>query len=295
MSQLVCMWSADRSIQSVVYVLLLAAYNLFLHPLRAFPGPILHRASGVPWAIAHARGVEAFNLQKLHDKYGPVVRVGPDFLTFTDARAWKDIYGHHTGPDVVHPELSKAPVFYARSPGLSNIINADREEHARLRRALAHGFSDKALRDQEPMLKRHVDLLIEQLEEQCDGGKTPMDMEKWYNWTTFDIIGDLVFAQDFGGLKNTSNSPFIQLIFDSARGLGTVYALRYLGFGFVLTTLTKLGISKGFKAISDDIGARLKKRMERTDDRPDLIEGLLKRKEEWVRDSELHSGSNFCS
>lgn len=42
----------------------------------------------------------------------------------------------------------------------TSIINADREEHSRFRRALSHGFSDSAMRDQEPMIAKYVDLLI---------------------------------------------------------------------------------------------------------------------------------------
>jgi hypothetical protein len=75
-------------------------YNLFFHPLRKFPGPLLERASGIPWALRQIAGVQARHTQKLHERYGPVVRIGPKHLSFTDPKAWKDIYGHRVGGDI---------------------------------------------------------------------------------------------------------------------------------------------------------------------------------------------------
>ncbi|KAH8898557.1 isotrichodermin C-15 hydroxylase [Thozetella sp. PMI_491] len=259
-----------------------AVYNVFFHPLRAFPGPLSHRMSAIPWAIAHARGVKPFHIQKLHDRYGPVARVAPNFLTFTDSRAWRDIYGHRVGAGANTPEMAKASEFFRpANTSAIHIINAPRETHGQLRRALAHGFSDKAMREQEPLIVRHVDLLLERLAEYCDDGKKALEMEKWYNWTTFDIIGDLVFAQDFGGLSRVSYDPFVKLVFSGVKELALSGAVRYLGFGFLLQPMARLGAYKNFMAILDDIGSRLKKRMAKTDERPDLIEGLLKRKEDW--------------
>jgi hypothetical protein len=49
-------------------------------------------------------------------------------------------------------------------------------------------------------MKRYFDLLIQRLHENC--GKV-VDMNNWYNLTTFDIIGDLAFGESFEGLKNS--------------------------------------------------------------------------------------------
>ena len=31
---------------------------------------------------------------RLHERYGPIVRVGPERLSYIDSNAWKDIQGH---------------------------------------------------------------------------------------------------------------------------------------------------------------------------------------------------------
>lgn len=62
------------------------------------------------------------------------------------------------------------------------------------RRVLAHAFSDKALMGQEPLVQRYVDQLIDRLKEVTSANDEPVDMVKWYNWTTFDVIADLLFG-----------------------------------------------------------------------------------------------------
>lgn len=50
-------------VQAVLWQGATMAYNIFLHPLRRFPGPLLWRASRLPWAIRHALGQQAFDTQ----------------------------------------------------------------------------------------------------------------------------------------------------------------------------------------------------------------------------------------
>lgn len=42
-------------------------------------------------------------------------------------------------------------------------------------------------------------------------------MTKWYNWTTFDIIGDLAFGEPFGCLQDASYHPWVSLVFSSIK------------------------------------------------------------------------------
>lgn len=55
---------------------------------------------------------------------------------------------------------------------------APREEHGRLRRQMAHGFSDKAMRLQEPIITEYVNLLLKRLHENAAGGTKPVGMVK---------------------------------------------------------------------------------------------------------------------
>ncbi|GAP90980.1 putative isotrichodermin C-15 hydroxylase [Rosellinia necatrix] len=257
-------------------------YNIYFHPLRKFPGPLLQRASGLPWAIQHGIfGAQAHHTQRLHDQYGPVVRIGPNHISFTDPKAWKDIYGHRVGGDLHASEMSKSSQFVRVIPSIpTSIINADREEHGRFRRALSHGFSDASMRQQEPDIVKYVDLLIRRLHQECDNGNQQLNMEAWYNWTTFDVIGNLVFGESFKCLENADYHPWIEFIFKSVRGGALAVALTYVGLSGLVQILFRMGglsISQ-IRKLTDEM---LQKRLNLQKNHEDLFEGLVKRREEW--------------
>lgn len=68
-----------------------AVQRVYFHPLSKFPGPKLHAATRIPSIIERWKGVQHLRLAELHCKYGPVVRVNHDELSFTDPNAWKDV------------------------------------------------------------------------------------------------------------------------------------------------------------------------------------------------------------
>lgn len=68
------------------------------------------------------------------------------------------------------------------------------------RRNFAHGFSEKALRDQEPIINIYLDLFIQKLRER----KGKFDMSDMFGFVTIDIIGDLTFGESFQCLEKSS-------------------------------------------------------------------------------------------
>jgi cytochrome P450 len=98
------------------------------------------------------------------------------------------------------------------SPGEVNIIHSNDADHSRMRRLTSHAFSEKALREQEFVLKSYVDLLIDKLQGFTDSG-APADLVKWYNFVIFDMIGELAFGQPFGCLQTTEYHFFVSILF----------------------------------------------------------------------------------
>ena len=68
-------------------------YNLYFHPLRKFPGPWLAAATPYYFMWKIILGQKHTSAQRLHEKYGEVVRVKPNELSFISETASKDIYG----------------------------------------------------------------------------------------------------------------------------------------------------------------------------------------------------------
>lgn len=185
-------------------------YNVFFHPLSKFPGPKWKAANYIPYYFQLATGNGLVEVQRLHDEYGPVVRVSPNELSFNTSQSFKDIYGR-----TVKAQLPKDREFYSdEETGKTSPWYSNDKDHQRIRKLLSHAFSDQALREQEPILNRYFDLLVTRLEEQLVGpAKGRVDLVKWLNCITFDITGDLSFGRDFDALSTGEYSFFMSNIF----------------------------------------------------------------------------------
>ncbi|KAL8914332.1 MAG: hypothetical protein Q9171_001052 [Xanthocarpia ochracea] len=204
-----------------------AIYNLFFHPLASYPGnpfslkhhgrrlrvdihdftgPVLRAAFYFPDAISILSGRAYLDTRRLHEKYGNVVRTSPSALSYNTAQGWKDIYALKSD----RSELAKDPNFYEPGP---NILSANQSDHTRMRRLYAHAFTDTALLEQSPLLTRYFDLLVSKLKQKIDGPEQGrVDLMAYYNFTTFDIIGDLTLGEPFGALETGEYHSFIKNI-----------------------------------------------------------------------------------
>lgn len=63
------------------------------HPLHHIPGPLAARASQI-WLFSRLyNGHPREDQRRLHEKYGPVVRIGPNEVSIADAASLNAIYG----------------------------------------------------------------------------------------------------------------------------------------------------------------------------------------------------------
>ncbi|KAF2659438.1 cytochrome P450 [Lophiostoma macrostomum CBS 122681] len=211
----------------IAYFVGLAIYRVTLHPLAKYPGPFLWRVSPIPSIISLLRGRISFDYKVWHDQYGPVVRVMPNELSFNTAKAWEDIYGHRVGL----PNMDKDPIHVGAVeaiPGATNLTMAPDAHHARQRRALAHAFSKQALLEQEPILKGYVNLFVTRLREMAHRGEAA-NMVSWFNFCTFDIIGDLSFGEPFGCLnegEGSESANWVVLVYESIKAGALEQATR---------------------------------------------------------------------
>ncbi|KAI5194235.1 benzoate 4-monooxygenase cytochrome P450 [Aureobasidium subglaciale] len=155
----------------------------------------------------------------LHDKYGDVVRISPTQLSYNTAEAWKEIYGHRLGKN----QLEKDPSFYFKQKEGPSIFISNDADHSRMRRLVSHAFSTQALLEQEPLIMGYIDLLVNKLWAEIRSPSHGMvDIVKWFNCTTFDIIGDLAFGEPFNALQNGEYHPWIHNIFKAVKATQVV-------------------------------------------------------------------------
>ncbi|KAJ5712657.1 hypothetical protein N7493_009125 [Penicillium malachiteum] len=251
-------------------------YNLYFHPLAKYPGPKSMAATRIPYLLMLLSGDAPGVVTRYHEKYGSVFRIAPDELSFiTDGEAWKSIYGTRPG----HSQKSKDYRFYNPTVGgAPSIIVSNDTDHTRFRRLLSHAFSDNSLRGQEPIIQGYINLFIQRLHEISEKGTKPIDLVSWYNFTTFDIIGDLAFGESFNCLKNSNYHPWVSIIFKNIKaGAYVSVARRVPGGDFLKRTLTPKSLLRA-KAINDKltmekVDARVK---QTNNDRPDFFGNILK-------------------
>ena len=67
---------------------------MYLGPLSKYRGPKLWAFSNIPRIRALALGEEHRLVTELHKRYGDIVRIGPNELSFASgSETWKGIYG----------------------------------------------------------------------------------------------------------------------------------------------------------------------------------------------------------
>lgn len=207
--------------------------------------------------VNHIRGQLPFKVLEFHRKYGPVVRIAPDSLVFTDPAAWNDIYGMQNG----RVQNQKDPYSYTppHEGFYSNIIHANDTMHARLRRIYGPAFTPKALEEQQGMLMKYANLLVTQLKAAVQ--KNPVqDMSAWYNFTTFDLTGEFAFGEAFHCLDRGGEYHFfIKTVFN---GVVTGLQMMQLQWYWILTLLKPL-IPKSFTKPKEDMDRYTKELVDR--------------------------------
>ncbi|TDZ61724.1 Cytochrome P450 monooxygenase BOT4 [Colletotrichum trifolii] len=185
------------------------------HPLRKFPGPISASFSNALYSWNFMRGRQPYRQLELHEKYGPVVRVAPNELSFSTAASWRDIYGPRKGVEpLVKSDFYDGGNFASES--LSIVSERDPRKHAEMRRYLSGAFSDRSLKSQEPLVAACVDELVGKLGEAGRGGGGA-NVVMWFNLVTFDIIGSLAFGDDFGGVEQGKEHFWVAIVTKSLR------------------------------------------------------------------------------
>ena len=156
-------------------------------------------------------------------------------MSFSSARAWNDIAGHKTGGKKDLPrDLNFLELQQMDTRG--SIISPVKEEHRMFRRLIQPGFSESALAAQEPIILEYADLFVASLRRRCLAG--PIDLERTFVWTTFDMMGELAFGEGFGCLKQDRTHKFIRLMETSAQPLALLQGAHRFEIGRLIERVT---------------------------------------------------------
>ncbi|SMR44666.1 unnamed protein product [Zymoseptoria tritici ST99CH_3D1] len=266
---------------AAAYFVVTAIQHVLFSPLKHIPGPRINALSRIPYIRHMLAGTTAKMTVDLHKQYGEVVRISPDEVSFISGEtAWGDIYGFRTGKLKGHLNTQKDPAWFPPPVnGAPSILLAKDEQHSKGRRLLSNAFSEKALTEQEPLVNRYVDQLVDGLRDTIRTEKKPVDMAQWYNWTTFDIIADLLFGEPFGCLQNKETHKYIAMLLEGLKAIHFTYIFRkfplakhFMGLLVDKKTIPSPNVRVNYQKW---ISSQVQKRIDRETQRPDFMSHIL--------------------
>ncbi|KAI0785593.1 cytochrome P450 [Abortiporus biennis] len=169
-------------------VAFVCAYRLSpLHPLAKYPGPIMCKLTKLGHVYLYTQRKHFGYVSGLHKKYGDVVRIGPNELSFVDGNTCLTI----------SKDLPKGPYYDSRQQehiGSSLDGLRDMGVHARRRKPWTKAMSKQALSDYGEILQNKMVPFLSALKKK-QGER--LDILEWLRYYTFDFMGLMIFNVDF--------------------------------------------------------------------------------------------------
>ncbi|KAL4934251.1 cytochrome P450 [Aspergillus undulatus] len=173
---------------SLVYV----AYQRYLHPLAKYPGPLLASITDLWQAHQFYTLKQPYNLTRLHERYGPVVRYGPDKLSVTHESAVSIIYQKSAR------SMPKTEFYDAYGAAHPNVFGMrDEALHSTRRRHMSHSFSMSYVKEMEKYIDLNIHILKDRIRAHCMTDQV-FNLKKLLHYYMIDVIGELAFSQSFG-------------------------------------------------------------------------------------------------
>ncbi|KAI1810301.1 cytochrome P450 monooxygenase-like protein [Poronia punctata] len=183
---------------ALISIIAVAVYRLRFHPLAGVPGPKLAGLTLLYQTWFCFVGGSRFYLKiaELHEKYGPIVRIGPNEIHLSDPSHLEEIYR-------VGTQYSKDPAFYGAfgNPN-SSFTTASNELHRLRRSGLNAFFSQRMVLELEGIVHEKTELLLSRLQEALDSG-AEIDMHHGFRAVSVDVVTDYAFGQCYDLLKQS--------------------------------------------------------------------------------------------
>lgn len=217
---------------AVLYLAGLATYRLFFHPLSKYPGPKI--AAITVWYEfyydAIQRGKYTFEIQRMHEKYGPVVRISPEEIHVNEPSFIDELYAGGGKRRDKYP-------YYSGQFGIpDSVFGTPGHDLHRLRRgALNRFFSKASVTQLEPIVHTAIEKLISQLRTHAGSGK-PVALNDAFSCMTTDVVMEYAFAKSYDFL----GSPSFQPNFHRAIIAGTDMGPWFKQFPWLIFLMNKL-------------------------------------------------------
>jgi cytochrome P450 len=220
-------------------------------------------------------GKQFLEYHHLFERYGDVVRTGPNHLMVRNASAVSTVLGarnqwlkngracrHDAPAQPTHELTGRAGYTVARPDHSYELITiVDPAEHSRRRRIWEPAFTPTAIKSYAAPLRTRVEQLSAQLSARLG---TPLDIAEWLGFLTIDFMGDFAFGSLFNLITDGADHRGIHKHgVDGLRGvevLGTIPWIRPL-----VLARPNPSIKKRFAVALGVVEKRQQERSERRD------------------------------
>lgn len=176
----------------VLFLFTRAVYRRYFHPLAKYPGPFICSITRL-WKVRSVyRGHTELDFIGLHKRYGKIVRVAPNELSFSSPTAARDILAPGNG-------FTKTEFYRVFPPKHApDIFTEIREwKHSAMKRVAVVPYSLASVQKMAPWIEEVQKDLIGKVGEYADAGRI-CDLGDLLHFFAFDVIGEFAFSQRYG-------------------------------------------------------------------------------------------------
>ncbi|KEF51618.1 uncharacterized protein A1O9_12253 [Exophiala aquamarina CBS 119918] len=277
-----------------IFILIYITYQRYFSCLSSIPGPFGASISKW-WLIKHTRRGD-FHRQvvRLHDTYGPLVRIAPNEISIIDPLTIKKIYGAGS-------KFRKAEWYDVLQGGRKFDLFGEQDiaVHASQRRLVSRIYAMETLKDLEPYVEATIQRFMAKIKQMLDDKKAiDVDIGKWLQLFAFDVIGEVTFSQPFGFLDAQEDDGIFSRIHKSVASgvwLGHVRWILSLHNSLMPILGNYLAINDKEGFVRDYTIRQVNSRMERGSDRPDILGKLFAVHEEKPSALSMANITSVCS
>jgi cytochrome P450 len=182
---------------AVSYALGLVIYRLFFMPISRFPGPKL--AAATHWyqkyydLVAKRHGGQfLWEIKRMHEKYGPIVRITPDELHIDDPEYWYEVYCNNSS---TRPIDKQEKLRYRFGVPDAIFSTPGGEQHRVRRHAMASFFSRQRLREHQDRVNQLVDRISHRISTEYAGRDRVLNLGDMFSCLAVDIVTELCFRR----------------------------------------------------------------------------------------------------
>ncbi|GAB1208252.1 hypothetical protein APSETT445_006993 [Aspergillus pseudonomiae] len=182
-------------VQLIIFSLILRSiYRLYFDPLHHIPGPKLA-------AISHAYefyhdvirgGLFVWEIEKMHEKYGPIVRINPREVHIKDPYFYDELYAPANG---MRDKDAKSVVIFSSPTAL--VATVGHHTHRMRRKLLNSFFSRRSIERIEPVIHESLSRFLDGLTTAYKEGSV-VELIDRLQGLTGDVITEYAYGENYG-------------------------------------------------------------------------------------------------